>query len=462
MLFSSLEFILIFMPAAFGLFLAVRRFGGLKPALVLLAVLSVLFYSWWKVEYVPLLLGSVLGNAIIARFLAPGLRRTRLLLPIGVAANLALLFWFKYASFASAQLAALSFIKSPIPAKVLPLAISFYTFQQIAYLVDVARGDAPRVSLLRHLVFVSFFPHLIAGPITHPSTILPQLNSLRPTWDSVALGMFIFAIGLAKKVAIADPLGRYADAGFGHPESLAQVNAFATVLSYTMQLYFDFSGYSDMAVGLGLFFGVRLPWNFLSPYKARNISEFWRHWHVTLSDFLKNYVYVPLGGSRVGRARTALNLLIVMLLGGIWHGAGWTFVLWGLLHGVALAGFHLVKPWVRPLPPPVARLSTMAVVVAGWVLFRSVSLPAAGTMFRHLGGVRGVNRFDDGDYGLYRVLPYLLLATLISRLAPNTSELASRFGRAGWLSVWGAVMLGLAMLYVLGQVKPPEFLYFDF
>lgn len=462
MLFSSLEFILIFMPAAFFLFLGVRRFAGLTPALLFLAGASLAFYAWWRVEYLPLLIGSVVGNALAARFLGPGRRWNRLILIAGVCANLGLLFWFKYAAFASTQLVRVGLMSSPIAARVLPLAISFYTFQQIAYLVDVSRGEAPRVSLLRHLVFVGFFPHLIAGPITHPSTIIPQLDRLRPTWNSVALGMFIFAVGLAKKVALADPLGKYADAGFAHPEALAQVNACVAVLAYTMQLYFDFSGYSDMAVGLGLFFGVQLPWNFLSPYKARNVSEFWRHWHVTLSDFLKRYVYVPLGGSRVGPGRTALNLIIVMVLGGIWHGAGWTFALWGLLHGVALAGFHLARSYVRPLPATVARLFTMGIVIAGWVLFRSPTIPAAAEMFRHVAGVHGVRVLERVDDGLYRVLPYLVVATLISRFAPSSAELSSRFGRSSWWCAWGAVLLAVSMVYVLGQVKPPEFLYFDF
>jgi D-alanyl-lipoteichoic acid acyltransferase DltB (MBOAT superfamily) len=416
----------------------------------------------WRVEYLPLLVGSVVGNALLARALGPGRRWNRSLLAAGVTANLGLLFWFKYASFASTQLVAAGLISRSLPAQVLPLAISFYTFQQIAYLVDVSRGDVARVSLLRHLLFVSFFPHLIAGPITHPATIIPQLDRLRPTWQSAALGLFIVAIGLAKKVVLADPLGKFADPGFAHPESLAQVSAVVTVLAYTMQLYFDFSGYSDMAVGLGLFFGVQLPWNFLSPYKARNISEFWRRWHVTLSDFLKNYVYVPLGGSRQGPARTVLNLLIVMLLGGIWHGAGWTFVVWGLLHGVALAAFHVARPFLFPIPAIVARLCTMTVVIAGWVCFRSASLPATWTMVKAVAGVGELPRFIPWDRPIYRALPYLVVATLIALFAPNTSQLSGRFGRSiGW-TLWGAILLMVSMLYMLGQVTPPEFLYFDF
>jgi alginate O-acetyltransferase complex protein AlgI len=466
MLFSAPDFLFVFLPAVLTAFLVVRRSAGIRAALTLLALASVIFYAMWKPEYVPVFLGSVLFNALIARFVGPGLPRNRAFLALGIAGNLGLLFWFKYARFAFGQLVATGLAQSSpgaeaILPKVLPLAISFYTFQQIAYLVDVSRGDSPRASLLKHLLFVSFFPHLIAGPITHPRIILPQLDQARPTWNGAALGLFVFSIGLAKKVVLADPLGRYVDPGFANPEALAQVNAWATVLAYTMQLYFDFSGYSDMAVGLGLFFGVRLPWNFLSPYKSRNISEFWRRWHITLSDFLKTYLFIPLGGSRRGRWRTAANLLIVMLLGGIWHGAGWTYVMWGLLHGSALAVFHLARPYVRPLPAPAARLTTMGIVVAGWVLFRSAGLEKAGTMYQRLAG-RGARWFDEADRGLYRALPYLLLAVLISRLAPNSAELAERFTRGRWLRLWGAMMLALSMLYVLGQVKPPEFLYFDF
>lgn len=465
MLFSSLEFIFIFMPAMLAAYVLSYRHAGVRAALVVLALGSLIFYGMWKPEHrwlvVPLFLTSVGVNALAARFLGPDRPGNRWILALGVAFNLGLLFWFKYSTFVSVELAAAGIIDKPLPARVLPLAISFYTFQQIAYLVDVSRGDAPRASLLKHLTFVSFFPHLIAGPITHPATILPQLRDPRPTWDGAALGLFIFAIGLAKKVVIADPIGRYSDVGFANPEALAQVNAAATVLAYTLQLYFDFSGYSDMAVGLGLFFGIRLPWNFMSPYKSRSISEFWRRWHITLSDFLKNYLYIPLGGSRRGPGRTVLNLLIVMLLGGIWHGAGWTFVLWGALHGVALAINHLLKPLKLPIPAPVARISTLLVVMAGWVLFRSASLEKAQFMYQRLLG-RDTRWFDEWDWGLYRALPYLFIATLIVRLAPNTAELSERFGRSKWLPLWGAFLLALSMLYVLGQVKPPEFLYFEF
>lgn len=461
MLFSAVDFLFVFLPLTLGAFLALRRFAGVMAALGFLTLASVVFYGVWKPEYVPLLLGSVVANYGVSRLLGPGRRRNRLALAAGVAGNLGLLFWFKYASFVSVQLHAAGVLDSALAPKVLPLAISFFTFQQIAYLVDVSRGQAMRVSLLKHLLFVSFFPHLIAGPITHPATILPQLDSLEPTWTRTALGVFVFAVGLAKKVAIADPLGRFVDPSFANPEALAQVNAWAAVAAYTFQLYFDFSGYSDMAVGLGLLFGIQLPWNFYSPYKARSIAEFWRHWHVTLSDFLKNYLFIPLGGSRRGLGRTVLNLLITMLLGGIWHGAGWTFVLWGVLHGTALSINHVWRSLGVQFPRPFGRLLTLGVVLAGWVLFRSGSLDTATAIYRRMIGLEG-RWMDEWDRGFNLALVYLVIAAGVAFVAPNTSQLASRFKPSlGW-SLFGAALLAISMVLVLGQLKPPEFLYFEF
>jgi D-alanyl-lipoteichoic acid acyltransferase DltB (MBOAT superfamily) len=465
LLFSTPGFLFVFLPLALLGFIAARRSAGVNAALTFLAVASVVFYGMWRVEYVPLFLGSVLFNAILARLLVPGAPRTRGLLVLGVAANLGLLFWFKYSTFVSVQLAAAGVVPGPLPPQALPLAISFYTFQQIAYLVDVSRADAPRVPFLKHLLFVAFFPHLIAGPITHPRTILPQLDDPRPTLNSAALGLFILAIGLGKKVLLADPLGRFVDPAFANPGALSQGYAAAAVACYTLQLYFDFSGYSDMAIGLGLLFGVRLPWNFLSPYKSRNISEFWRRWHVTLSDFLKNYLYIPLGGSRRGRWRTAVNLLIVMLLGGIWHGAGWTYALWGAVHGSALAAYHLSRPYLPRIPAPVGWVMTMALVTAGWVLFRSPNLAVAGQMFRALAGNAPGPLSAAVQRDLPRVLPYLALAAGIALLGPSSASLAGRFTRRGAMSPWGwwgALLMGLSVLFMLGQITPPEFLYFDF
>jgi alginate O-acetyltransferase complex protein AlgI len=251
------------------------------------------------------------------------------------------------------------------------------------------------------------------------------------------------------------------DPSFANPSSLATGNAWVALASYTIQLYFDFSGYSDMAVGLGLMFGVRLPWNFDSPYKATSIADFWRRWHITLSDFLKNYLYIPLGGSRRGPARTAINLLITMLLGGIWHGAGWTFALWGLLHGVALVINHAVRARHIPVPRPMGWLATMFLVMTGWVLFRSRSLADVHEMAARLLHMRG-QWFDPWDRPTSLAILYLVPACLIALGAPNARQLSERFRPTIAWSVAGSVLLAVGLVFVLSRKAPPEFLYFDF
>lgn len=348
----------------------------------------------------------------------------------------------------------------------LPLGISFYTFQQIAYLVDLSKGACERAPFPRHQLLVSFFPHHIAGPITHPRSFLPQLRDVRFDWSMIALGLFILGLGLAKKVALADPLGRFVDPAFANPAALSGANAWAAVVAYTLQLYLDFSGYSDMAVGLGLMFGMRLPWNFDSPYKAASIAAFWRRWHITLSDFLRQYVYVPLGGSRSGKSRTLVNLLLTMLIGGIWHGAGWTFVLWGALHGAALAINHAWRWREAPLFGPGPRRAlgwalTMLVVMFGWVLFRSNTLQDAWTITKRMAGVGGPHTYWPHP-ALASVVPMMVVSLGVVWLTPNVREWSERF-RSTWpWLLFGAMAWAVAMVRILSNMKPPEFLYFDF
>ncbi len=467
MIFSSLEFLFLYLPLAMLAVRATRRWAGAHAAVSVLTLASVVFYTLWKAWNLPVLLGSVLFNWCLAQRIDASRARAaspRHWLTLGIAGNLLLLFWFKYALFvareASVPLSEGNLLSRVLPAA-LPLGLSFYTFQQIAYLVDLSRGTCARATLLRHQLLVSFFPHHIAGPITHPAIMLPQLADPRPTWDDIARGLFILAIGLAKKACIADQLGAFVDPSFANPSSLATGNAWVALASYTMQLYFDFSGYSDMAVGLGLMFGVRLPWNFDSPYKATSIAAFWRRWHITLSDFLKNYLYIPLGGSRRGPARTAINLLITMLLGGIWHGAGWTFALWGLLHGVALVINHAVRALHIPIPRPMGWLATMLVVMTGWVLFRSRSLADVHEMAARLLHMRG-QWFDPWDRPTSLAILYLVPACLIALGAPNARQLSERFRPTFAWSVAGSLLLAVGLVFVLSRKAPPEFLYFDF
>ena len=343
MLFNSYEFIFAFLPITFFIYfflLSKRLVVGAKGFLVFA---SLFFYSWWNIIYLPLILSSMLFNYVIGNSLNGNKENIKLskksLLIIGVIANLSLLGYFKYADFFISNINYISESNIELLNLALPLAISFFTFQQIAYLVDSYRQETSEYDFLNYALFVTFFPQLIAGPIVHHKEMMPQFASkwnLVKSYKNIALGIFIFSIGLFKKVVIADTFAVWATNGFDKAETLHLIEAWATSLSYTFQLYFDFSGYTDMAIGAALLFNIKLPINFNSPYKAKDIQDFWRRWHITLSRFLRDYIYIPLGGNRKSSFRTYSNLMATFILGGLWHGAGWTFVFWGFLHGMAL------------------------------------------------------------------------------------------------------------------------------
>ena len=349
MLFNSEIFLFLFLPLTLLVFYLLGHFGKIKLALASLVIASLLYYGWWKPIYLPLILGSMTVNYGLG-YLIQKLQRSgatgKATLVVGIVFNLGLLGYFKYANFFVDNLNALSGDDWKLAPILLPLAISFFTFQQIAYLVDVHQKKAQEVDLLRYALFVTFFPQLIAGPIVHHSEMMPQFankNIGRFQLANLITGGMIFAIGLFKKVVLADNIAPYATAVFNasaEGNSVPFVDAWTGVLAYTFQIYFDFSGYSDMAIGLGRMVGICLPLNFNSPYKATGIIDFWRRWHMTLSRFLRDYLYIPLGGNRMGPSRRYVNMITVMLLGGLWHGAGWNFVIWGALHGVYLGVNH--------------------------------------------------------------------------------------------------------------------------
>ena len=388
MLFNSPEFVLGFLPIALGGFFLAGRVGGTRWALRWIVAASLFFYGWWNPKFVLLLAGSILGNYWFGgRIHRRGSRRW---LIAGIAANLALLAWFKYANFMIHDVLRLD---TPELQIFLPLAISFFTFQQIMYLVESFRDERVDAGLLPYAAFVAFFPHLIAGPIVRPRDIMPQLlarDLATPRAEHIAEGLTIFLLGLAKKLVLADLFARYADVGFaaaaqGAP--LSFVEAWYAAASYALQIYFDFSGYSDMAIGLARMLNVRFPLNFASPYKAASIAEFWHCWHITLSRFLRDYVYIPLGGNRHGEARRCVNVMATMLLGGLWHGAAWNFVLWGGLHGLYL----LVQRWFPWRVPTFAgRALTLLAVVVAWVPFRASNLGATLAMLRGMVGYNGI------------------------------------------------------------------------
>ncbi len=403
MLFNSDAFLFEFLPAVLAGFFLAKRLAGARSAQIWLAACSVVFYAVGGWQFLLPLAASIIVNFLVGRALARRAarnRRTRALLVLGIGFDLALLGWFKYADFVLTNLHVAGITATPLGIA-LPLGISFYTFTQIAFLVDAARGEAEEYDLARYVLFVTFFPHLIAGPIIHHKEMMPQFAPARLAErkiDLLPVALMLFAIGLAKKVLLADSFAGMASpvfdtAGNAPPDLLA---AWGGMLTYTFQIYFDFSGYSDMALGLALMFGIRLPVNFLSPYKATSIIDFWRSWHMTLSRFLRDYLYFPLGGNRKGPARRYLNLIVVMTIGGLWHGAGWTFVLWGFLHGVYLLVNHAWRAIGRmTIPESAARVLTFLVVALAWVLFRSQSLEAARAIYAGLCGLNGIELPHD-------------------------------------------------------------------
>ncbi|MBR7748472.1 MBOAT family O-acyltransferase [Undibacterium baiyunense] len=391
MLFNSFIFLGVFLPFTLITWFLLKRLCGIRVALVGLILASFVFYASWKVSFLFVLLGSISVNFWLAQQILTSRKQSQFSkakswLIAGLAFNLLVLFYFKYAHFVAFNIYGLFDLAAPFPPILLPLAISFVTFQKIAYLVDCYRGEVRNHDLLDYLFFVSFFPQLIAGPIVHHRPLISQVStSHNPLLlDSLAFsaGMAFFTIGLFKKVVLADSLAVFASSAFQLSTEgvLTMTQAWQGMFAYSLQLYFDFSGYSDMAIGLALLFGFKLPINFLSPYKADSIIEFWRRWHMTLSNFLRDYLYIPLGGNRNGNFAKYRNLFLTMLLAGLWHGAAWTFVLWGMLHGLLLLANHAWRkllPNPSPLLKPFFICCTFIFVCLAWVLFRATDLTSA-------------------------------------------------------------------------------------
>jgi len=497
MLFNSYPFIFVFFPLVLiGFFLIGKR--NARAAAGFLALASLFFYGWWSVKALPLLLASICINYWFGLRLtpAPGRddRKRKSLLIVALVVNLGVLAIFKYANFFVSNvndgLAAAGLSQLPLLHIVLPIGISFYTFTQIAFLVDCWQGKVHERSFIHYVLFVTYFPHLIAGPVLHHAQMMPQFgnpSTYRISANNIALGLGIFVFGLAKKMLIADPLGQYADMMFKgvHEGVLPSLyTAWLGVLAYTLQIYFDFSGYSDMAVGLSLCVGVQLPLNFRSPYKSTNIIEFWRRWHISLSNFLRDYLYVPLGGNRKGPARRYLNLFLTMLLGGLWHGAAWTFVIWGALHGLFLMVNHLWNATVRRGKTTTSRLGrllgwfvTFLCVMVAWVVFRADSMPAAIEIYKGMLGLHGVLPSAFGEFkvpfrkpeffqtmlvGLFICLALPPTITL-DRWIPSVAALAGRpaLNRiATVLTGLGCVLLFGLCVSKFGNYSP--FLYFQF
>ena len=459
MLFNSQFFIVVFLPVVVGLYYACASNRVARQSVVVLASLG--FYGWWDVRFVPLLMGLTVANWLLAQWF--GRVRARWIPVLGVALNLGVLGLFKYADFLRGTTFGLAGEDWQPWHLILPLGISFFVFQKISYLIDLRRGDRHIYGFLDFCLFVSFFPQLIAGPLVRHNEIIHQFraNPRSPAmWENLSRGFVLFIIGVGKKVLLADTLAMLADPLFakalGTPLSMAE--AWAAAGSYTLQIYFDFSGYSDMAIGLGLMFGLRLPVNFDAPYRAVSVRDFWRRWHMTLSRFLRDYLYIPLGGSRRGPIRQAVNVVATMLLGGLWHGANWTFVVWGGLHGVALAVNHVWEQRGFRLPAPVAWLLTMLFVMACWVLFRAPDFAAAGRVLASMMGAHGVGAVAlDKDS-----TRALVVGALAAVLGPTSHAVAlTRLHPKPWIAVPAGVGLAYLLLLIGGRL-PNVFIYFQF
>jgi D-alanyl-lipoteichoic acid acyltransferase DltB (MBOAT superfamily) len=491
MLFNSYTFLFAFLPAAVLGFAWMNRWRRHAGTAWLLAC-SLLFYAWWEARFLLLLVPSIALNFALARALGRlprGSRARFALLAAGVGANLAAIGVFKYADFVGRSASALLGSEWVALTLTLPLGISFFTFQQIAFLVDAHREKASGRNFTEYALFVAFFPQLIAGPIVHHSEMIPQFRALRRAGieaENLAVGVTIFVFGLFKKVMLADRLSTFASPTFEAAEAGIFpffADAWLSALAFSLQLYFDFSGYSDMAIGLGRMFGIKLPLNFDSPYKAASIVEFWRRWHMTLSRFLRDYLYIPLGGNRRGTAARYVNLMITMLLGGLWHGAGWTFVVWGGLHGAMLVVNHAWWALRERLgwPPGqgspgrfVGMAVTFGCVTIAWVLFRAESFDGA---LRILGAMTGAQGFElSATYELAQALRLIVPLLLWVWFAPSTQELMADYAPAldyvgssrGLAARWrptpmsAAALALLAVLTVMNLASHSEFIYYQF
>lgn len=481
MLFNSYEFLFFFLPLVLGFYYLSAALGKPWLSRATLLLSSLFFYAYWDVRYLPILITSIGFNYVFGGCILRSLNKKKAWLLTGIFLNLLLLFCFKYSLFALSIFGIFSGIRVDIPQIVLPLGISFFTFTQIAFLVDAYQQKVEILTPASYGLFVTVFPHLIAGPVLHHRDMMSQFQDSKTyQWNAknVTHGIVFFTIGLTKKVLIADQLAPLVRRVFDATELIPTfLDAWGGALAYTLQLYFDFSGYSDMAIGLGLLFNVHLPINFDSPYKAKSIIEFWRRWHITLSVFLRDYLYIPLGGNR--RGSHLFNLFLTMLLGGLWHGAGWTFVLWGALQGIYLVINHVVRNRLY-FPTALSWPLTLIAVIVGWVIFRSADLERAMILLQGMLGLHGLVLHETAAkllahwplvdihtaLGLVGKLALtgkewggLIVLLIIVLTMPNSNEIQKKFQPN---RITGFIAGCLFIYCILNLNKISEFLYYKF
>lgn len=490
MLFNSYEFIFLFLPVSLAIYFILNKKRLTVGANAWLLFISLFFYSWWNIKYLPLILGSILFNYTVGGLLTASEEQKKSLVPkkgillFGLTANVLFLAYFKYMDFFIDNINGLFSTNIPLMHIILPLGISFFTITQIAFLVDAYEGLVTEKNLLSYALFVTFFPHLLAGPILHHKEMMPQFDALRSkvlNYKNLALGLFLFFIGLFKKVVIADELSTTVKAAFDTAPVLNFPEAWIASLSYTSQLYFDFSGYSDMAVGVGLMFNIVLPINFNSPYKALNVIDFWKRWHISLSNFITTYLYTPIlrSFSKITFTNSMMAIFVAMFISGFWHGAGWTFIIWGVLHGAALVVNHNWKKRKIKMPKLFAWFITFNFVNISFVFFRAKGWDEAMKVFKGMFGFSGfipaeayagfsfmtVFRSKFGkmvlaDIGGRNATFWILVAALLfALLLKNSTELTDDF-KPSWRSLAFVILISFYTLLNMGKVS--EFLYFQF
>ena len=460
MLFNSFEFIFLFLPIVFFIYFYLNKKKLVTTSKIFLVLSSLFFYSWWNIVYLPLILLSMIFNFTIGKLILKNKENEFLskkrLLTIGIIINVSLLGYFKYADFFIKNTNFFFNFEFAELKLALPLAISFFTLQQVAYLIETFRGKVKENSFLNYGVFVTFFPQLISGPIVYHREIMGQFTLIKNkivNTDNISLGLLIFSIGFFKKVVIADTFAIWASDGFDNPEILTFYKSWVTTLSYTFQIYFDFSGYTDMALGIALLFNIKLPINFNSPYKATNIQDFWRRWHITLSRFLRDYIYIPLGGSRQSSLKTYSNLILTFIIGGLWHGAGWTFLFWGFLHGIGLVVHRIWSVVGFKLNSIISWIITFNFINFTFVFFRAEEWNDATTILNKMlkfGVIEEINLTE-----------VLLIASsfLLVLLFKNSNQLKKSFSIYTGIYIGILFFLSFVLLFLRGE---GEFLYFQF
>ena len=460
MLFNSFEFIFLFLPIAFFIYFYLNKKKLVTASKIFLVLSSLFFYSWWNIIYLPLILISMIFNFKIGKLILENKEREiftkKRLLTIGIIINISLLGYFKYADFFIKNTNYFFNFEFTELKLALPLAISFFTLQQVAYLIETFRGKIKENSFLNYGVFVTFFPQLISGPIVYHREIMGQFTLIKNkiiNTDNISFGLLIFSIGFFKKVVIADTFAVWASDGFDNPEILTFYKSWITTLSYTFQIYFDFSGYTDMALGIALLFNIKLPINFNSPYKATNIQDFWRRWHITLSRFLRDYIYIPLGGSRQSSLKTYSNLILTFIIGGLWHGAGWTFLFWGFLHGIALVVHRIWSVVGFKLNSIISWIITFNFINFTFVFFRAEEWSDATTILNKMLKFRIIEEIN--------LTEVLLIASsfLLVLLFKNSNQLKKSFSIYTGIFIGILFFLSFVLLFLRGE---GEFLYFQF